>query len=237
VGSAARSGVSRRKVVAVDSSVVRAAARDAFKLTSVSTPGWADPRPDGQPPDERDYENCDDPGKFRILAARAEAWMKALTQTDLAEVEHLEAAPEQWRDLPEDFGQVIRTVRLRPRKPSSEPLLFGFGWLMGEPEARVVIGAGDPAVVVGITPQCACDACDLGSDILLEDFDSAILNVVTGQLVHITAERFVVHTSLHGGPVVSGELTGMTTSRFEEMFAEARAGKSEYPVVYGSRWW
>jgi hypothetical protein len=29
----------------------------------------------------------------------------------------------------------------------------------------------------------------------------------------------------------------MTTSRFEEMFAEARAGKSEYPVVYGSRWW
>jgi hypothetical protein len=92
-------------------------------------------------------------------------------------------------------------------------------------------------VVVGITPQCACDACDLGSDILLEDFDSSVMNIITGQLVHITTDRFVVHTSLHGGPVVSGELTGMTTAKFEQMFADARAGKSEHPVVYGSRWW
>ena len=68
----------------MDSSVVRAAARDAFKVISASTPGWADPRPDGQPPEERDYENCTDPGRFRILAARAEAWTKALTQTELA---------------------------------------------------------------------------------------------------------------------------------------------------------
>jgi hypothetical protein len=37
--------------------------------------------------------------------------------------------------------------------------------------------------------------------------------------------------------VVSGELTGMTTAKFEQMFADARAGKSEHPVVYGSRWW
>lgn len=221
----------------MDSSVVRAAARDAFKLTSQTTPAWPDPRPDGRPPEEREYESCEDPAKFRILAARAEAWVSALTQVGLAEAEPVEGSPDLWRDLPEDFGQVIRAVRLKPKKESSEPLLFGYGWLMGEPEARVVIGAGNPAVVVGLTPMCACDACDLGSEVLLEDFDSSVLNIVTGQLVHITTDRFVAHTSLHSGPVVSGELAGMTTSGFEQLFADARAGKSEFPVVYGSRWW
>jgi hypothetical protein len=221
----------------VDSSVVRAATRDAFKVLGTATPAWPDPRPDGRPPEEREYENCEDPGKFRILAARAEAWVRALTQTELADVETLEPSDGVWKDLPEDFGQLIRVLRVKPRKEASVPLLFGFGWLMGEPEARMVIGAGEPGVVVGITPQCACDACDLGSELLLEDFDSVVLNVITGQLVHITADRFVVHTSLHGGPVVSGELTAMTMAGFEQMFADARAGKSEYPVVYGARWW
>jgi hypothetical protein len=237
LGDAEHSGVSRRKVVAVDSSVVRAATRDAFKVISVPTPGWPDPRPDGRPPTDREYETCEDPGKFRILAARAEAWMRSLTQTGLADVEMLEPSPDLWRDLPEDAGQMTRVVRVRPKRESAVPLQFGFAWLEGEPEARMVVGAGEPGVIVGLTPQCACDACDLGSEVLLEDFDSAVLNVVTGQLVHITTERFVVHTALHGGPVVSGELTGMTTAGFEQLFADARAGKSEYPVVYGSRWW
>ena len=220
----------------MDSSVVRAATRDAFKLLSQTTPAWPDPRPDGRPPTEAEYESCEDPGKFRILAARAESWMKALAQTGLADVETLEPADDLWREPPAEVGPMIRVVRVKPRRESAVPLLFGFAWLEGVPEARLAVGAGEPAVVLGLTPQCACDACDLGSDVLLEDFDQAVLNVITGQLVHVTTDRFVAHTSLQG-PVVTGELSGMTTARFEEMFADARAGKSEYPVVYGSRWW
>lgn len=219
----------------MDSSVLRAAVRDAFKITGLSTPEWTDPRPDGEAPSEAAFESCEDPAKFRIIAARAEAWVAALTQTGLAEAETLEGSDDLWREVPET-GPAIRVVRLRPKRDSAVPMLFGFCWLQGEPEARVVLGAGEPAAVVGILPQCECDACDVGSDLLLGDFDDAVLNVVTGQLVHVTAERFVAHTSLQG-PVVAGELSGMTTKSFEQMFADARAGKSPYPVVYGSRWW
>lgn len=219
----------------MDSSVLRAAVRDAFKITGQTTPAWADPRPDGEPPREADFESCEDPGKFRILAARAEAWTAALTQTGLAEAETLEASDDLWQEVPET-GPAIRVIRLRPKRDSAVPMLFGFCWLQGEPEARVVIGAGDPAAVVGISPQCECDACDVGSDLLVEDFDDAVLNVVTGQLVHVTTDRFVAHTSLQG-PVVAGQVSGMTTKSFDQLFADARAGKSPYPVVYGSRWW
>jgi hypothetical protein len=219
----------------VDSSVLRAAVRDAFKITGQTTPTWADPRPDGEPPRESDFESCEDPGKFRILAARAEAWTAALTQTGLAEAETLEGSDDLWREVPET-GPAIRVVRLRPKRDSAVPMLFGFCWLQGEPEARVVIGAGEPAAVAGISPQCECDACDVGSDLLVEDFDDAVLTVVTGQLVHVTTDRFVAHTSLQG-PVVAGEVSGMTTKSFDQLFADARAGTSQYPVVYGSRWW
>ncbi|MBA3743787.1 DUF6226 family protein [Sporichthya sp.] len=219
----------------MDSSVLRAAVRDAFKITGQTTPAWADPRPNGEVPSEAEFEGCEDPEKFRIIAARAEAWVTALTQTGLAEAERLEASDDLWKEVPET-GPAIRVVRLRPQRESAIPLIFGFCWLQGEPEARVVLGAGEPAAVVGILPLCECDACDVGSNLLLEDFDDAVLNVVTGQLVHVTTERFVAHTSLQG-PVVAGELSGMTTASFEQMFADARAGKSQYPVVYGSRWW
>lgn len=219
----------------MDSSVLRAATRDAFKIISQSTPGWPDPRPNGEPPSGADFESCEDPGKFRIVAARAEAWIAALTQTGLATAETLEGSDDLWREVPET-GPAIRVVRLRPKRESAVPMLFGFCWLQGEPEARVVVGAGEPAAIVGILPQCECDACDVGSNLLVEDFDDAVLNVVTGQLVHVTTDRFAVHTSLQG-PVASGQISGMTTASFDQLFADARAGKSPHTVVYGSRWW
>ncbi len=219
----------------MDSSVLRAAVRDAFKITGRTTPPWPDPNPEGDAPRESDFESCEDPGKFRILAARAEAWIIALTQTGLAEAETLEGSDDLWREVPET-GPAIRVVRLRPKRSSAVPMQFGFCWLQGEPEARVVVGAGEPGAVVGISPNCECDACDVGSDLLVEDFDDSVLNVVTGQLVHITTEKFVVHTSLQG-PVVTGEISGMTSSAFDQLFADARAGRCPHPVVYGSRWW
>ncbi len=219
----------------MDSSVLRAAVRDAFKVIGQTTPEWTDPRPDGEAPSEADFETCEDPGKFRIIAARAESWVRALTQTGLAEAETLEGSDDLWQEVPET-GPAIRVIRLRPKRDSAVPMLFGFCWLHDEPEARIVVGAGEPAAIVAISPQCECDACDVGSKLLLDDFDDAVLNVVTGQLVHVTAERFTAQTSLQG-PIIAGELSGMTTKSMEQLFADARAGTSKYPVVYGSRWW
>lgn len=220
----------------MDSSVLRAAVRDAFKTTGQSTPAWSDPRPEGETPQESDFDTCQDPGKFRILAARAEAWIVALTQTGLAEAETLEGSAALWRDAPET-GPVTRVVRLRPKRESAVPMLFWFCWLQDVPEARIVIGAGDPAAVVGLSPDCECDACDVGSDPVLAEFDDAVLNVVTGKLVHVSADRFVAHTTLQGEPVVSGQVSAATVAAFDQLFADARAGKSEHSVVYGSRWW
>ena len=44
----------------------------------------------------------------------------------------------------------------------------------------VAIGAGDPATVLEVIPDCACDACDTGSLDALDELDEYVLCVVTG---------------------------------------------------------
>lgn len=44
----------------------------------------------------------------------------------------------------------------------------------------MVLGVGDPAEVVAVIPDCACDACDSGSQVVLDKLDEYILGVVTG---------------------------------------------------------
>ncbi len=47
----------------------------------------------------------------------------------------------------------------------------------------VVVGYGDPQVVLMAEPVCGCDACDDGSDVLIEAIDEAFESVILGEVL------------------------------------------------------
>ncbi|MFF1685762.1 MULTISPECIES: DUF6226 family protein [unclassified Streptomyces] len=215
----------------MDQLILRRAVDEEFAVTGADTPPWPDPHPDGAVRDA-EYSRCPDPGKYRILAARAEAWMRALTRVELGRAEPVADPAAIWRREP---GVTVGgAVRMRPVRAGAVPLVFGFSAIDQVPKTVLVLGAGDPAVALETVPDCGCDACDDGSASLLEMVDDTVLAVVTGSFVHVDAGR-------------GGEIVGVGDSwsardwdadrpSVEEALAAARAGRSPHAVVRGSAW-
>ena len=147
----------------------------AFVETGRGLDGWPDPHPDRMPLDE-EYSRVTNPQRWEILAARAEAWFKALTEAGLAEIE-TEAAVD-WQEPPRIA--VSHTLRAVPLAPGAIPLTVAMTRFDEDDWPAVVLGAGDPAAVLDVVPDCACDACDSGSQDVLDVLDEYILCVVTG---------------------------------------------------------
>lgn len=166
---------------------------EVFAVIGADTPAWEDPHltADGEIRDSREeeYSRCLDPGKFRILWARAEAWTEVLTARGWAEAEEHDGSSVEWAPSPPVPPH--RTTVLRPRRSGAQPLVLartaaddaaGSADLTG-PEADLpglVVGLGEPALEVATLPDCGCDACDDGSRGLLEQLDQAVLSIVDG---------------------------------------------------------
>lgn len=146
----------------------------AFVETGRGLTGWENPHHDRRPLDE-EYSRVTNPQKYRILRARAEAWLNALAATGLAEVEaDVEA---DWEEPP--WVEVASVQRALPRAAGAIPLVFG--WTRSEIDGGVVIGVGEPTLVVEVIPDCGCDACDHGSQDILDLLDEYALGVVAGE--------------------------------------------------------
>lgn len=183
-------------------------------------------------PLEEEYSRCLDPGRYLILRARAQAWSSALVGLGLAVPHEADAAATPWRGetppLPPD-----RVLWVRPLKPRTVPLLLAFQPLQGVPEAVVSVGAGEPAALVLTVPDCGCDACDDGSQPLLDQLDASVLAVADGTLVHVSTGHGSVVAAASGwsagGDLARGDV--------EALLADARAGRSRHRVVRGDPWW
>ena len=152
------------------------AAVDAvFVETGSELPGWPDPHPDRIPLDE-EYSRVTNPQRWEILAARAEAWFKALSDAGMAETEP--EADVVWQEPPR--FPAARTIRAVPRAPCAIPLVVAMTGFEEVEWPAVAVGAGDPAAVLEVIPDCACDACDTGSQDALDELDEYMLSVVTG---------------------------------------------------------
>jgi hypothetical protein len=221
----------------MDTNTVRAAVAEAFTNTGKTTPPWPDPhartRGSLEPamPREEEYSRCTDPGKYRIVGARADAWVQALTGLGLATVEDVTGDAADYETGPRFPPD--RAVRLRPVHAGAVPLLLGYRALQDAPEAIVDISAGEPAVPVETLPDCGCDACDSGSEGLLIELDRPLMAVVAGDFVHVTTPRGVV-TATRSGWSASGRFR---RREVERTLADARAGRSGHPVVRGEPWW
>lgn len=159
----------------VDRTMMLAAVEDAFTLTARGLDPWPDPRPDGRPPLEEEYSRLLDPGKYRLLGARFEAWAQALESMGLCR--RFAAADVDWVDLP--TVAVTRTERLDPH-PGALSLIVVHSRIDDCAEAGLVLGVGSPARAVANLPGCGCDACDDGSEALLEDLDDTMWGLVSG---------------------------------------------------------
>ena len=133
------------------------------------------PIPTGRRVDD-EYSRLLDPAKWRIIGARADAWLDALVGAGLADVQR--DAPIRWQVEP---GPVIsRADRAVPAARGALPLIVARSQLSDVDDAGVVLGAGDPAVCITWLPDCGCDACDSGSQNELDDLDAHLLSVVSG---------------------------------------------------------
>ena len=177
-------------------------------------------------PLDEEYSRVTNPQRWKILIARVEAWLEALVAAGLAETEE---AFVVWREPPR--VTVSRTFRAVPQAPGALPLVVAWkrfeeiGW------PAVVLGVGDPAEVVAVIPDCACDACDSGSQLVLDELDEYILGVLTGAYRKLWRGRreITVYSEEHRGwsgfekrrvnltRLLPGRFVGIPTAASSEM--------------------
>lgn len=171
----------------------------AFVETGRGIEPWPDPYPDRSPPDEA-YSRVTDPPKWRIVGARADAWLAALVGLGLADVER--EASVRWVDPP---GTTIsRTDRVVPRASGALPLILARSRIESVDDAGVTLGAGDPAVTVEWIPDCGCDACDSGSQDALDELDEYLVSVVSGAFRRLTRRNRTITVIADGRKAASG---------------------------------
>ena len=155
----------------------------AFARTAGGLPRWDDPHP---PPDrivaDEEYSRLTDPAKWRIIGARADAWVEALVANDLASVER--AADVTWVEPP---GTIItRTDLVTPTVAGGVPLVVCRSAMGAVDDAGVTLGVGKPAMVLTFIPDCGCDACDSGSQDVIDEIDTYLRAIVTGSFRRLT---------------------------------------------------
>ncbi|WP_460852781.1 DUF6226 family protein [Nocardioides montaniterrae] len=145
----------------------------AFTVTGIDHPGWPDPHPDLAAPADEEYSRCLDATKYRILRARVDAWAQACTGLGITVADRPLA---EGRLRLEGHGEVRRVRRF---SAGGSPSLLVTEYVVGDlPVVNVHRtldgGVGD---LLASVPYCGCDACDDGSDALLDDLDQAMLTL------------------------------------------------------------
>lgn len=152
-----------------------AAVDGAFAVTGRGLAPWPNPHPDRMPLDE-EYSRLLDPAKWRIIGARAEAWLVALVLAGLAVTDS--DASVRWRVEPRTV--ISRADRVVPVAPGALPVVVARSRLGEVDDAGVTVGVGDPPVCVMWFPECGCDACDSGSQDELDVLDDHLRSIVAG---------------------------------------------------------
>jgi Family of unknown function (DUF6226) len=187
-------------------------ARVASDYARLHLPSWPDPHPAMTSPRDEEYSRVTDPGRYRILHARARCWATVLEDA-------LEAQSGAVASVPGSVGKpdaFDRGLRLIPRQPDALPLLLleRDAPQSGQAALAVLdIAVARPDIVVERQPDCGCDACDSGSSVLLEAIDAVIRHVVGGPFVVLRGRNW--HAEWYPGGGSAGS-TGPRTD-FREL--------------------
>ena len=199
---------------------------EAFARLRGDLADWPNPHPDGGPTqDDDEYSRVTDPGRYRLLAVRADAWVAAVVAAGLGVAEQVDPAAVRWtgeQHLRASRGTVLRGA------PGTQPVVVG----MFQDDTFVRVGVGDPVEVLELQPDCGCDACDTGSADLLDTIDDAFVLALSGGVYAVRAGDRVVRRSLDGW----GASGDFGRDEPERWLAEAAAGRRTTGVVQGEPW-
>lgn len=160
--------------------------------------GWDDPHPDRNPPDEA-YSRLTNPARWRILGARADAWIEILVRRGIARDESVDVDALEWLEW---RGRPPIATSARAVVPAAEraiPLVVARTRLGDVGDAGVTLGVDRPVTIVDRFPDCGCDACDSGSHDELTRIDDAIGAVITGRFRRLTRGPHSITVGLGAG--------------------------------------
>jgi hypothetical protein len=166
----------------------------------------------------------------------------ALRAAGLAEVERAGADP-----LGGTAAPWCPPIRLVPHLVGGLPLIVARSQLGAVDDAGVTVGVGDPAVVITWIPDCGCDACDSGSQDVLDELDEAIVGVVSGAFRRLASGDRVITVSGDASLEMARRRPGLPRSarevaesrRFDGMAGDLRASwiagadRSDGPAIMG----
>lgn len=179
------------------------------RYAELDLPSWPPPRDPMASPRDEEYSRVTDAGRYRIVHARAQAWadtLAALPDVTLTTLDpgHLV--------LGEQHDHTERVLQLTSDRPGTLPLLLlERNVPVTEPDGTatdtayprhlpvVHVAAGDPQAEITFQPDCGCDACDTGSEDLLQAVDEAVRQVVDGPLVVLRGPGWYAHWHRDGG--------------------------------------
>jgi hypothetical protein len=190
---------------------------------------WPNPHPGGEPALEEEYSRVLHPDRYRLLGARADAWVEAVVGAGLGTATPVPPDAIGW--VGEQHLRPTRAVVLRGRD-GSLPVVVAWAPMDEADGAFVLVGVGQPTHVLDRQPDCGCDACDTGSADLLSTVDDAFVLALSGG-VHVVHE---------GDRVVTRALNGWSANGVFEVGEEkqwledAAAGRRTDGVVRGEPW-
>lgn len=197
----------------------------AFARLRGDLPDWPNPHPGGRAALEEEYSRRDHPERYRLLAARADAWIEAVTAAGLGAAEEVDPGSLVWVEpsrLPPSRTAVVRG------RPGTLPLVVA---LLDE-ETFVRVGVGDPVEELDLQPDCGCDACDTGSADLLDAVDAAFVLALSGGVHVVRDGDRVVRRSLDGW----GGTGSFGPDEAQRWLDDAAVGRRTDGVVAGEAW-
>lgn len=154
-----------------------------------------------------DQADVTDHAKFDIVHARARAWINVLRRRGGSA---RETAEVDWATDDPFLASADHAEVLTSGVPDNPELVIGFNDYVPDDHgvdlvANVVIALGDPAVSLARVPDCGCDFCDYGSDVLLQQLDSLIFSIVDGS---VEAQSGGQYSGYRTSFDAAGELSG-----------------------------
>jgi hypothetical protein len=171
-----------------------------------------------------EYSRVSEPSRYRLVGARAMAWIETLSELQLARAETVTAP--SWGYGPAE----ARAVLLTPEGHGALSILVVLGSMEGVEDAVIAIGVGTPPVLIGMQPDCGCDACDSGSHDLLTSIDQMFTAVMDGDLIYAEDEDWTLTVGVDGWSAHGSE-------DFGELVVRARSGASiGRRMITGAAW-
>lgn len=140
---------------------------------ALNAPSWPDPHADNQIAAEEEYSRVTDPQRYRALVLRLQAWQQALSTLCDVDVDTMAKGEDR--------------LQQRWSSPHGNTLPLYVSVVTFDQVPLVGLSVTSDADPFDIVPDCACDACDSGSQDLLAVLDDDMTALVDGSLVSIVA--------------------------------------------------